>query len=46
MNQPSEHRKTTSLVLLLDSGRLLELNFPERSQAEALVTGLVAESGG
>ena len=40
MSQPSEHRKTTTLVLLLESGQLLELNCPERSQAEALVADL------
>ena len=40
MNQPSEHRKTTSLVLLLQSGQLLEINFPERSQAEAMLADL------
>jgi len=40
MSQPTEHRKTITLVLLLESGQLLELNCPERSQAEALVAEL------
>lgn len=40
MNQPSEHRKTASVKLLLDSGQLLEVSFPERAPAEALVTEL------
>lgn len=42
MNPPSEHRKSTSVVLLLDSGKLLEVNFGdgERGQAEALLADL------
>lgn len=40
MNQPSETRQTATVKLLLNSGKVLELNFPERGPAEALLADL------
>lgn len=40
MNQPGETRKSATVKLLLESGQLLEINFPERAPAEALVAEL------